>query len=86
MLRLSRGRDSPLAPVCPINKVTDMDEPTPVIDPPESRHCAVCGEAASYGFGPPGRFGPAEAWYCGAHREEGEQRWATRYGALPPGG
>lgn len=28
-------------------------EPTPEIDPPDRRRCAVCGEVASCGFGPP---------------------------------
>jgi hypothetical protein len=47
-----------------------MDEPTPEFDPPpELRRCAVCGEAASYGFGPPGGpVQPAGAWYCATHR------------------
>jgi hypothetical protein len=50
------------------------------IDPPAMRRCAVCGEGASYGFGPPGfSLQPAEAWYCGAHRHEGERVWAARY-------
>jgi hypothetical protein len=40
----------------------------------------VCGEGAPYGFGPPGfPLQPAEAWYCGTHREEGERVWAARY-------
>jgi hypothetical protein len=40
----------------------------------------VCGEDAAYGFGPPGfPLQPAEAWYCGAHRAEGERAWAARY-------
>lgn len=58
-----------------------MDEPTQVIDPPEVRRCAICGAGgAAFGFGPPGGpVQPAEAWYCGAHREEGERRWAARY-------
>jgi hypothetical protein len=52
----------------------------PTLDPPESRRCAVCGEGASYGFSPPGfPLQPAEAWYCGTHREEGERAWAARY-------
>ena len=61
-----------------------MDEPvTPIFDAPESRRCAVCGEHASYGFGPPGfPLQPAEAWYCGLHRHEGERAWAARYGRL----
>ena len=52
-----------------------MHEPIPEIDPPESRRCAICGETASYyGFSPPGfPLQPAEAWYCGAHRQEGER-------------
>jgi hypothetical protein len=46
-----------------------MDEPPPTLDPPEVRKCAVCGEGAGYGFGPPGfPLQPAEAWYCGTHR------------------
>jgi hypothetical protein len=58
-----------------------MDEPIPPeIEPPESHRCAVCGERAAYGFGPPGGISqPAEGWYCGGHREEGEQAWAARY-------
>jgi hypothetical protein len=57
-----------------------MDEPTPILDPPESYRCTICGEGASYGFGPPGfPLQPAEAWYCGSHREEGERAWAARY-------
>ena len=60
-----------------------MDEATPVFDPPEGRRGAVCGEHAPYGFGPPGfppkaqgsgtPLQPAEAWYCGSHRHEGER-------------
>jgi hypothetical protein len=59
-----------------------MDEPTPVIDPPESRRCAICGEPwASYGFAPPGSPPqPADSWYCATHREEGDRRWSARYG------
>ena len=59
-----------------------MDEPmAPDVDPPESRRCAVCGEYASYGFSPPGfPLQPAEARYCGTHRDHGDQRWAARYG------
>jgi hypothetical protein len=31
-------------------------------------------------FGPPGfPLQPAEAWYCGTHRHEGERAWAARY-------
>ena len=57
-----------------------MDEPTPVLDPPEIRRCAVCGEGASFGFGAPGSPAqPVEAWYCAAHREEGERLWTARY-------
>jgi hypothetical protein len=58
-----------------------MDEPIcSTLDPSESRRCAVCGEGAPYGFGPPGfPLQPAEAWYCGSHREEGERLWAARY-------
>jgi hypothetical protein len=45
----------------------------------------MCGETAPYGFGPPGfPLQPAEAWYCGSHREEGERVWAARY--RPSGG
>jgi hypothetical protein len=56
-----------------------MDEPTPDIDP-DIRRCAICGDRASYGFGPPGSPAqPANAWYCATHREEGERRWAARY-------
>ena len=53
-----------------------MDEHIrPTLDPPESRR----GEGAAYGFGPPGfPLQPAEAWYCGSHRVEGERRWAAR--------
>jgi hypothetical protein len=48
------------------------DEPTPIPDSSVSHRCAMCGEGASYGFGPPGfPLQPAEAWYCGAHREVG---------------
>ena len=62
-----------------------MDEPTPETPSSEGRRCAVCGESAPYGFGPPGfPLQPAEAWYCGAHREEGERVWAARY--RPSGG
>ena len=59
-----------------------MDEPSPKIVPLESRLCAICGEPwASYGFSPPGfPLQPAEAWYCGTHRPEGERAWAARYG------
>jgi hypothetical protein len=59
-----------------------MDEPIPSVDPPEARHCAVCGEVARHGFGQPGfPLQPAEEWYCGAHRAEGERAWAAR--AIP---
>jgi len=62
-----------------------MDEPITDIDLPESRSCTVCGERASFGFGPPGNPAlEAEAWYCGAHREEGERAWTARY--RPTGG
>jgi hypothetical protein len=58
-----------------------MDEPTPILDPPEGNRCAVCGVGASYGFGPPGfPLQPAEAWYSSTHREEGERAWTARYG------
>jgi hypothetical protein len=57
-----------------------MDEPTPTIDPPGTWRCAVCSERAAYGFGPPGSpVQAADGWYCAAHREEGERRWAARY-------
>jgi hypothetical protein len=63
-----------------------MDEPTSQIDPLEPHRCAVCGEGASYGFGAPGfPLQPAEAWYCGAHRGEGERTWAARYRPSPSG-
>jgi hypothetical protein len=57
-----------------------MDEPAPDIAP-ESRRCAVCGvQHAPYGFSPPGfPLQPAEAWYCGTHRQEGERAWAACY-------
>ena len=61
-----------------------MHEPITEMDAPEIQRCAVCGETASYGFGPPGGFAAAETWYCADHREEGEQAWAARY--RPPGG
>jgi hypothetical protein len=63
-----------------------MDEPVPpTLDPPEGHRCALCGEHAAYGFGPPGfSLQPAEAWYCGTHRHEGERAWAARY--RPSGG
>jgi hypothetical protein len=63
-----------------------MDEPSnPEITPPEGRRCPVCGEAARPGFGPPGfPLEPAQAWYCGTHRREGERAWAARY--RPTGG
>ena len=59
-----------------------MDEPvTPILDPSESRRCAMCGEHASYGFSPPGfPLRQAEAWYCVTHRDHGERAWAARYG------
>ena len=60
-----------------------MDEPGPEIDPPEARRCAICGEAALYGFGPPG--GPAQPADCAAHRQEGDRCWAARYGMRPAG-
>jgi hypothetical protein len=57
-----------------------MDEPTPIPDSPVSHRCAVCGDVAAHGFGPPGfPPQPAEAWYCGTHRGEGERAWAARY-------
>jgi hypothetical protein len=63
-----------------------MDEPPPELDPPEPRRCAICGEPwASYGFAPPGSTQPAEAWYCGTHRQDGERAWATRYRPSPSG-
>jgi hypothetical protein len=44
------------------------------------RRCAVCGKLAPYRFGPSGfPLQPAEAWYCGTHRDEGERLWAARY-------
>jgi hypothetical protein len=55
------------------------DEPIADVDPPDIR-CTVCGKIAPDGFGPPGfPLQPAEAWYCGSHREEGERLWAARY-------
>jgi hypothetical protein len=60
-----------------------MDEPPPPpVDPPSPRRCAVCGEDAAFGFGPPGS---AEAWYCGTHRQDGERAWAARYRPSPSG-
>jgi hypothetical protein len=57
-----------------------MDEPTPTLDLPESRQCAVCGEHASYGFGAPGfPQQPAEVWCCGTHRDHGERARGARY-------
>jgi hypothetical protein len=54
-----------------------MDDPFPDINP---RRCAVCDEAASYGFGPPGSPEvDADKWYCGAHQREGERLWTARY-------
>lgn len=51
-----------------------MDEPIPEMDRPEIRRCAVCGERASFDFGPPGGTAlDADAWYCGTHRDEGER-------------
>jgi hypothetical protein len=63
-----------------------VDEPTP--NQPEIHYCATCGEIASYGFAAPGGnpVQPAEVWYCGQHRHEGEQRWAARYGRPTQGG
>jgi len=56
-----------------------MDEPITGIDPPESR-CAVCGERASFGFGPPGNpVLDVEAWYLRPTWEEGERAWSARY-------
>jgi hypothetical protein len=56
------------------------DDPFPDITPPEIRRCVICGEGAAFGFGPPGfPLQPAEAWYCGTHRPEGERAWAARY-------
>jgi hypothetical protein len=53
-------------------------EPIPSVDPPEPHRCAVCGESAPYGFSAPGSpVQPAEDWYCGAHRGEGERLWAA---------
>ena len=63
-----------------------MEEPIPEITSPESRRCAVCGERASFGFGAPGNPAlEAEAWYCGAHREDGERAWTARYRPSPSG-
>jgi hypothetical protein len=62
-----------------------MDEPIPEMDRPEIRRCPVCGDRASFGFGPPGGTAlDADAWYCGTHRDEGERRWTARY--RPTGG
>jgi hypothetical protein len=62
-----------------------MNDPFPDINPPEPPRCVVCGERASFGFGAPGNPAPdAEAWYCGAHRDEGERAWTARY--WPTGG
>jgi hypothetical protein len=42
------------------------------ITPSEARRCAVCGEAAWHGFGPPGfPLQLAEAWYCSTHGDDG---------------
>ena len=61
------------------------DEPIANIAPLVSRRCTVCGERASFGFGAPGNPAlDADAWYCGAHREEGERAWTARY--RPTGG
>lgn len=62
-----------------------MDEPITEMAAPESRRCKVCGERASFGFRPPGNLAlDADAWYCGAHREEGERACTARY--RPTGG
>ena len=62
-----------------------MDEPITNTDLCESRRCVVCGGRASFGFGPPGNLAlDASAWFCGAHREEGERAWTARY--RPTGG
>ena len=76
---LASGKLQFFGPARPGIVLTDGRTDPEFDPPPESRRCAVCREAASYGFGPPGGFGPAEAWYCGPHREEGERRWAARY-------
>lgn len=66
--------------------MTRMAEPIAEMDAREVRRCAICGEAASYGFGPPaGPVQPTEAWYCAGHRDEGERRWAARYRATSLG-
>lgn len=57
----------------------DEDEPIPSLDPPTIRRCAVCGETASYRFGPPGGSSAAEARYCAGHRDDGERLWTARY-------
>jgi hypothetical protein len=73
---IGAGRRSP----CRGLPVPLMDEPIPAIDPAEARRCTVCGEHASYGFSPLGfPLQPAEAWYCGSHRHQGERAWAARY-------
>jgi hypothetical protein len=45
--------------------------------------CEICGEFGAFGYGPPGLpLQPAERWFCREHREEGERRWAARYGRV----
>jgi hypothetical protein len=57
-----------------------MADDTQISTPP-IQVCAVCDEFASYRFGPPGApVQPTDAWFCGEHRQEGERRWAARYG------
>jgi hypothetical protein len=54
---------------------SNMDEPITGTDSSERRRCTVCGEKASFGFGPPGSPAlDADAWYCGAHQAEGDRR------------
>lgn len=61
--------------------MTTDDPIFPDIVAPAVRRCAVCGERAAYGFGSLGEpVQPVEAWYCATHQDEGDRRWAGRYG------
>jgi len=48
------------------------------LDTPFEHYCAVCGAWGAFGFG--GDHTPEKpgVWFCGDHREEGEQRWRAR--------
>jgi hypothetical protein len=69
-----------------MNEDGSLGEQTPKAQPgrvPVVHLCEICGEFGAFGYGPPGLLlQPAERWFCREHREEGERRWAARYGRV----